>query len=59
MRGDVTLIEEDGEGGTIKLRESAIRRAVENLVGNAVRYANRAEVLVCLAEKFLRIRVES
>ena len=56
--GDVTLIEEEGQGGTIELREPAIRRAVENLVGNALRYANRAEVSVCLAEKFLRIRVE-
>ena len=58
MGGDVTLIEEEGQGGTIELREPAIRRAVENLVGNALRYASRAEVSVCLAEKFLRIRVE-
>ena len=58
MEGDVILIKEEWEDGMIELREPAIRRAVENLVGNALRYANRAEVSVCLAEKFLRIRVE-
>lgn len=40
------------------LRPMAIRRAVENLIGNAVRYGTCAEVSVVLSEKSLRIRVE-
>ena len=44
--------------GRVNLRPVAIRRAVENLIANAVRYGNRAEVSVELTEKSLRIRVE-
>lgn len=54
---EVTLVAEEGEG-TIPLREIAIRRAVDNLISNAVRYATRAEVSVMISEKALRIRVE-
>ena len=54
---DVTLRETDGEG-TLLLRETAMRRAVDNLISNAVRYGSRAEVSVMLSEKSLRIRVE-
>ncbi len=56
---DVTLLPFEGEGtGKIKLRVVAIRRAVDNLISNAVRYGTRAEVSVMLSEKSLRIRVE-
>ena len=56
---DVILGELEGEGGgTVGLRRIGIRRAVENLVGNAVRYGNRAVVSVMLTERVLRIRVE-
>lgn len=44
--------------GTIPLRQTAVRRAVENLIGNALRYGNHAFVSVTLTEKSLRIRVE-
>ena len=44
--------------GEVKLRPVAIRRAVENLISNAVRYGSRAEILVDLTNKSLRIRVE-
>ncbi|MEZ5714888.1 MAG: ATP-binding protein [Paracoccaceae bacterium] len=44
--------------GTVALRPVAIRRAVENLIVNAVRYGHRAEVSVELTDKSLRIRVE-
>lgn len=47
----------EGEG-TVPLREAGIRRAVENLVGNAVRYGKRAELSVRLTGRSLRIRVE-
>ena len=54
---DVVLGEGHGEG-EIKLRPTAIRRAVENLIGNAVRYGSRARVSCVLSDKSLRIRVE-
>ncbi|AVO36548.1 ATP-binding protein [Pukyongiella litopenaei] len=44
--------------GTVNLRPVALRRALENLIGNAVRYGTRAEVSVTLTEKSLRFRVE-
>lgn len=47
----------EGEG-KVALRAVAIRRAVENLIDNAVRYGNRALVSVLLTERSLRIRVE-
>jgi two-component system osmolarity sensor histidine kinase EnvZ len=42
----------------VMLRPMAMRRAVENLIGNAVRYGTRAEVSLKLTPKSLRIRVE-
>lgn len=53
----VKLIEKSGQG-TLPLRPLAIRRAVENLLANAVRHGSRAEVSVVLTERSLRIRVE-
>ena len=56
---DVTLVPGECRGGdTVSLRPMAIRRAVENLIGNAVRYGTRAEVSVRLSKRSLRIRVE-
>lgn len=54
---DVTLLPGEGEG-TVTLRPVALRRAVENLIGNAIRYAGRAEVSVRLLPGSLRIAVE-
>jgi len=53
----VELGEIRGEG-ELKLRQTAIRRAVENLIGNAVRYGTKAQVSCVLSDKSLRIRVE-
>lgn len=44
--------------GKVALRPGGIRRAVENLINNAVRYGTKAEVSVLLTERALRIRVE-
>ncbi|WP_306151015.1 ATP-binding protein [Roseovarius sp. MMSF_3281] len=44
--------------GQVALRAGAIRRAVENLIGNATRYGTRADVSVLITDKTLRIRVE-
>ncbi|MGR3711773.1 MAG: ATP-binding protein [Shimia sp.] len=54
---DVTLRKTEGDG-TLTLSADMVRRAVENLIGNAVRYGNRAEVSVRITEKSMRIRVE-
>lgn len=53
----VELVAAEG-AGRIDLRPLAVRRAVENLIENAVRYGQRAEVSVALTDKALRIRVE-
>ncbi|KAJ04727.1 ATP-binding protein [Sulfitobacter mediterraneus] len=56
---DVTLLPPEGDGsGMVMLRAVAMRRAVDNLISNAVRYGARAEVSVMLSDKTLRIRVE-
>mgnify|MGYP001627925306 CR=1 FL=1 len=54
---DVTLGEIGGTGEVL-LREFVIRRALDNLIGNAVRYGTRARVSVALTPKSLRLRVE-
>ncbi|MEM8773785.1 MAG: ATP-binding protein [Pseudomonadota bacterium] len=53
----VELYSARGEG-EVPLRPGGIRRAVENLIGNAIRYGSRAEVSVLLTDRSLRIRVE-
>lgn len=56
---DVALMAAEGDGqGAVVLREIAVRRAVDNLISNGVRYGARAEVSVMLTDKTLRIRVE-
>jgi two-component system osmolarity sensor histidine kinase EnvZ len=54
--GPVTLKTEGR--GTALLRPDAVMRAVENLIGNAVRYGTRCEVSVTVTERSLRICVE-
>ena len=54
---DATLVSATG-AGRVALRAGGIRRAVENLINNAVRYGTRAELSVLLTDKTLRIRVE-
>ena len=40
------------------LRPLAMRRALDNLIGNAIHYGSKAEVSVAITERALRIRVE-
>jgi len=54
---DVNLVSVEGEG-TATLRPTAIRRAVENLIGNAVRYGKHADISLSVTPKSVRIRVE-
>lgn len=44
--------------GSARLRPLAVARAVENLVGNALRYGSRARVSLSLTETAVRIAVE-
>ncbi|MEQ9693884.1 ATP-binding protein [Shimia sp. SDUM112013] len=54
---NVSLASVEGTG-LASLRVVGIRRAVENLIGNAVRYGSKAEVSVVLGDRYLRIRIE-
>ncbi|WP_270730131.1 ATP-binding protein [Shimia sp. Alg240-R146] len=54
---NVKLHKIKGEGD-ISFSTGTVRRAVENLIGNAVRYGNQAEVSVRITDKSVRIRVE-
>ncbi|MEO0634815.1 MAG: ATP-binding protein [Pseudomonadota bacterium] len=59
QRGGQPVVMKEVEGaGTVTLRVAAIKRALDNLITNAVRYGRRAEVSVRLSEKSLRFRVE-
>lgn len=44
--------------GDLRLRPAAVTRAIENLVGNAIRHGTRAEVSVLAAERSVRILVD-
>lgn len=57
---DVTLVrfDDDPERDRITVRPRSLRRAVENLIGNAVRYGSRAEIEAALTPKAFRIAVE-
>ena len=48
----------DGAPVTASFRPTSLRRAIENLIGNAVRYGTRAQVSVIVTERHLRIVVE-
>ncbi|AZV78055.1 HAMP domain-containing protein [Parasedimentitalea marina] len=56
--GKDVMLGEISSQGTVMLRAGAMRRAIDNLVSNAVRYGSRARVSVTLTERSLRIRVE-
>ena len=44
--------------GRVSLRPMAVRRALDNLIGNALRYGSRAEVSVSVMERSVRFTVE-
>ncbi len=55
--GNVTFAGTEGRGKAL-WRAGAIRRALDNLVGNAVTYGRRAEVSVTVLDKSVRFTVE-
>ncbi|GGL64323.1 ATP-binding protein [Wenxinia marina] len=48
----------EGEAAEVALRPVAVRRALENLLSNALRHGTRAEVAVAFGEKSVRLTVE-
>ncbi len=58
MGQNVTLGAIEGPDDPISLRPLAIRRAMDNLVGNALRYGNRAEIGVSVTDRAVRFWVE-
>ncbi|WP_296427594.1 ATP-binding protein [Yoonia sp.] len=58
MGQPVYLGEMVGATEQVSLRPLAIRRALENLVGNALRYGTRAEIGVSVTERAVRFCVE-
>jgi len=44
--------------GPVPLRPVALRRALDNLIGNALRHGTRAEISVLFGDRRIRIRVE-
>jgi two-component system osmolarity sensor histidine kinase EnvZ len=57
MNQPVSLGTVSGEGLAL-FREASLRRAIENLIGNAVRYGTNAVVSAALTDRHLRIVVE-
>ncbi len=58
MQQDVTLGAIEGAEEEVSLRPLAIRRAMDNLVGNALRYGTRAEIGVSVTDRAVRFWVE-
>ncbi|OSP53848.1 ATP-binding protein [Pseudoruegeria sp. SK021] len=56
--GQAVQIAHMDQTGLVLARPLAVTRALENLIGNAVRYGHRADVRVELLSGFVRIRVE-
>ena len=44
--------------GEVRLRPQAVMRALDNLIGNALRYGSRAELSYALTDRSLRLSVE-
>lgn len=55
---DIAVLPPEGEAGPLLVRPMTLRRAIENLVNNALRYGNRAQVSLVYGVKTLRITVE-
>lgn len=56
--GDVTIGNLPGEPMVLVIKKLAVERALDNLVGNALRYGNRAIVSLQVLESTIRISVE-
>ncbi|MDG1739472.1 MAG: ATP-binding protein [Paracoccaceae bacterium] len=57
-RGEPVLLHETIGEGTLQLRPTAIRRAIENLIDNALNYGSCAEISVVHRKKSVTISIE-
>ncbi len=58
MGQHVSLAEIDGPDEPVSLRPLAIRRALDNLIGNALRYGSQARIGVTVTDRTVRFCVE-
>lgn len=58
MGQNVTFTGIEGPDEPVNLRPMAIRRALDNLIGNALRYGSRAEIGVTVTDRTVRFCVE-
>ncbi len=58
IRGIASLGGPEPLKGTVPLKGTAIRRALDNLIGNALRYGTRAVVSIVVGERSIRFTVE-
>ncbi|MEZ5797536.1 MAG: ATP-binding protein [Paracoccaceae bacterium] len=58
LGGQVSLAGIEGEPALVKMRPQSVARALDNLVGNALRHGKRAELRLVFAERSLRFVVE-
>ena len=56
--GQAVALRVDGVIGQVPMRPQAVTRALENLVGNALRYGDRADLSVAMGSNWLRFTVE-
>lgn len=56
--GRVASLHQDGAVGRVKMRPQAVARALENLVGNALRHGSTARVTLAMGTNWLRFSVE-
>jgi two-component system osmolarity sensor histidine kinase EnvZ len=54
---DVRLVASEGQGEVV-MRPVAVGRAIANLIGNALRYGQRAEVSLAIGERSVKVTVE-
>lgn len=54
----VTLVDAVGGNDPTSLRPMAVRRALENLIGNALRYGTKAELRLYVTDRMVRFTVE-
>lgn len=55
--GNVSMKSVEGHG-SVELRPMAVERALQNLIGNAVRYGTRAQVSVVVSDHSVRFTIE-
>lgn len=54
----VRLFEATGPDDIVRLRPMAVRRALDNLIGNALRYGTRAEICLNVTDRTVKFTVE-